>query len=251
MQLSEKQKARYFHHIILKDIGAEGQRKLNAASVLVVGAGGLGSPAALYLAAAGVGKIGVVDSDVVEESNLQRQILHTEADLGRKKVESARDAIYALNSSAEVEAIGERLTKENAAKIISGYDFVIDACDNFPSKFLINDVAVSLGKAFSHAGVVGFKGQTFTYAAGHMCLRCLFPDLPENGMIANCRGSGTLGAAVGIVGAIQAAEAVKYILGCGSLLLDRLLVIDALSMNFREVAIAKNLKCSVCCLARP
>ena len=246
MELSEKQKARYFHHIILKDIGGEGQKKLFSSSVLIVGAGGLGSPAALYLAAAGVGKIGIVDSDIVEESNLQRQILHSEADLGRKKVDSARESILGLNSSAQVVAIGERLTEKNAAEIISGYDFVIDACDNFPTKFLINDVAVSLGKSFSHAGVVGFKGQTFTHTAGHMCLRCLFPDLPENGMIANCRGSGTLGAAVGIVGAVQAAEAVKFILGSGELLLNRLLSVDALSMKFREVRLAKNSNCQTC-----
>lgn len=246
MNLTESQLDRYLHHIILKDIGGEGQRRLLAAKVLIVGAGGLGSPAALYLAAAGVGTIGICDDDCVELSNLQRQIIHSTKDIGRSKAESAVEKMRAINPDVRVAPHAERLTDQNAISIISDYDFVIDGTDNFPSKFLINDGCVARKKPYSHGGVVGFKGQVFTYVAGSLCLRCVFDRPPEPGCVMDCRGSGILGAAAGIIGAIQAAEAIKYILGRGDLLTNRILTVDALKMEFRTIPIERSQTCPTC-----
>ena len=245
-QLSEDQLARYAHHIVLKDIGGEGQRKLMSSKVLIVGAGGLGSPASLYLAAAGVGTIGIVDDDVVELSNLQRQILHSTQSVGTEKVASAKETLHELNADASIKTYAERLTEDNAATIISDYDFVIDGTDNFASKFLINDTCVKLKKPFAHAGVVGFKGQAFTYTPGSMCMRCVFTEEPPPGTIQDCRGSGIVGAATGVVGSIQAAEAVKYIVGNGTLLTDRMLSVDLLEPSFRTLSLSRNVSCASC-----
>lgn len=246
MELTEQQIERYAHHIVCKDIGGEGQRKLMSAKVLIVGAGGLGSPAALYLAAAGVGTIGIVDDDTVELSNLQRQILHLTSDVGTNKVSSAKDKLAALNPDVTVNTYAQRLTENNARSTVADYDFVIDGTDNFASKFLINDTCVKLKKPFSHAGVVGFKGQALTYVPGSMCLRCVFAEEPPPGTIQDCRGSGIVGAATGVVGSIQAAEAVKYIIGNGDLITDRMLTVDLLAAKFRNVPLSRNLSCPVC-----
>lgn len=246
MELTEKQIERYTHHIIIRDIGGEGQRQLLSSSVLVAGLGGLGSPAALYLASAGVGTIGLIDDDTVETSNLQRQIIHATCDLGRGKSESAAEKIRAINPDSRPIVYSCRLTEKNAEAIISEYDFVIDGTDNFPAKFLINDTCVKLGKPFSHGGVAGFKGQTFTYTPGAMCLRCVFGEPPEAGFVQNCRGEGVLGAIAGIVGSIQSAEAIKAILKKGSLISNRLVTIDALDMQLRCVTLARNIRCPVC-----
>lgn len=245
-QLTDDQLARYAHHIVLKDIGGEGQRKLMSAKVLIVGAGGLGSPAALYLTAAGIGTIGIVDDDAVELSNLQRQILHTSKDIGSTKVESAKDTLSALNPDVTITTHCQRLTGDNAQSIIAEYDFIIDATDDFVSKFLINDTCVKLKKSFSHAGVVGFKGQTFTYVPGSLCMRCIFTEEPPPGTIQDCRGSGIVGATAGVIGSIQAAEAVKYIIGIGDLLANKLLTVNLLDVSFRTISLRHNEACVVC-----
>jgi len=245
-KLTDDQVARYAHHIVCKDIGGEGQRKLLSAKVLIVGAGGLGSPAALYLAAAGLGTIGIVDDDIVELSNLQRQIVHAVNDLGKKKVVSAFETISSLNADINVKAYDIRLTKGNAPSIIADYDFIIDGTDNFSSKFLINDTCVKLEKPFSHAGVVGFKGQTLTYTPGSLCMRCVFTEEPLPGTIQDCRGSGIVGAAAGVVGSIQASEAIKYIVGNGDLLTNRMLMIDLLGGQCRNVSLKQNPSCPTC-----
>lgn len=244
--LSEEQIARYTHHLVLKDIGGAGQLKLLNARVLIVGVGGLGAPAAFYLAAAGVGTIGLCDDDNVEISNLQRQIIHGVKDLGKKKVESAAEKLVLQNSDVRIEKIAERLVSSNIRGIISSYDFVIDASDNFSTKFLINDACVAMQKPFSHAGVVGFGGQIFTFVPGSLCLRCVFPEAPSAEEARNCRGAGILGAAAGIVGSIQAAEAIKYIIEKGSLLSGRMLIFDALHMQFRVSSLARRDSCAVC-----
>lgn len=246
MQLTEKQVERYTHHIVLKEIGGEGQKRLLKAKVLVVGAGGLGSPAALYLAAAGVGNIGIIDDDVVEQSNLQRQILHSTGDLNRRKVESAKEKIEALNPDVKVTIYDERLTAENAKSIFRGYGFILDGSDNFSTKFLINDTCVSIGRPYSHAGIAGLNGQTFTYIPGSACLRCIQSAPPDECAVTDCRTSGILGSVAGIVGSIQATEAIKLIVGKGELLNDRLLLIDALGMEFTSVNIARDKKCPSC-----
>lgn len=246
MQLSKNQIERYTHHIVLKDIGGQGQRKLLSSKVLIVGAGGLGSPAALYLAAAGVGTIGIADEDDVEISNLQRQILHFTDDIGRSKVASAQEKLCALNTDVHIKTFPMRLTSENIESIIAGFDFIVDATDNFDSKFLINDTCVRLSKPYSHAGVVGFKGQTFTYVPGSLCYRCIFSDPPPDGTIQDCRGSGILGAVAGMLGTIQAAEAIKYLIGNGDLLTDKLLTVNLLSMDFRAIPLSRNKDCPVC-----
>lgn len=246
MNLNEQQIARYMHHLALKDIGGEGQRKLLSSSVLVVGAGGLGSPASLYLAAAGVGTIGIVDDDAVEIGNLQRQILHETADLGRRKADSAREKLAALNPDSRIDAHVLRLNADNAKGVVSDYDFIIDATDNFASKFLINDVCVNRGKPFSHAGVVGFKGQVFTYVPGSLCYRCIFEEPPPAGFVQDCRGVGVVGAAAGVVGSVQAAEAIKFLIGHGALLTDRLLTVDLLTLEFRTIPLKRNPACPMC-----
>jgi len=246
MELTEQQIERYAHHIVCKDIGGEGQRRLMSAKVLIVGAGGLGSPAALYLAAAGVGTIGIVDDDTVELSNLQRQILHCTGDMGTEKVVSAKAKLSALNPDVTVSTYAQRLTENNVQSIITDYDFIIDGTDNFESKFLINDVCVKFKKPFSHAGVVGFKGQALTYVPGSMCLRCVFAEEPPPGTIQDCKGSGIVGAATGVVGSIQAAEAVKFIIGSGNLITDRMITVDLLAAQFRSVQLKKCPTCKTC-----
>ncbi len=243
-KLTEAQIDRYAHHLILKEIGGEGQRRLLAASALIVGAGGLGSPAAYYLAAAGVGRIGIVDDDRVALSNLQRQILHGTADVGRSKVASAAEAIGALNPDVQVLPHEARLTAENAAGIIGAYDVVLDAADNFEATYRINDTCVALGRPFSHAGVAGFTGQLFTYTPGGPCLRCLFPEPPPAGQVQHCRGAGVLGATAGVFGSIQAAEAIKALLGRNPGPRGTVLSIDLLSLRFTTAAVAPVAGCA-------
>jgi molybdopterin/thiamine biosynthesis adenylyltransferase len=236
---------RYSRHILLKEIGISGQKKLSESKVLVIGAGGLGSPAALYLAAAGIGTLGIADGDKVDLSNLQRQIIHTTDDIGKAKTESAKRALGALNPLINIEAYKTHVNSDNILSIIKDYDFVIDATDNFSSKYLINDACVSIKKPFSHAGVIQFSGQTMTYADGAPCFRCVFSEMPDDGA-PTCGQSGVLGAVPGIIGTIQAAEAVKYILGIGEPLCGKLLVFDALKMDFRKVTVKKNETCAAC-----
>ncbi|MBW7997037.1 MAG: HesA/MoeB/ThiF family protein [Candidatus Glassbacteria bacterium] len=249
MELDEKQIERYSRNIVLAEIGVEGQRKLRAAGVLIVGAGGLGSPASLYLAAAGVGCLGIVDPDLVDLSNLQRQVLHATPGVGTSKAESAAARLRDLNPDVEIECRAERLTADNALELIERYDFVVDGTDNFAAKYLINDACVLAGKPYSHAGVLGFGGQVFTWeppAGKHPCLRCLVPEPPSPSETPDCARSGVLGPAVGIVGSIQAAEAIKSICGTGGGLTGRLLSIDALRMRFPTVVTAAAPDCPVC-----
>jgi len=246
MEFTEEQLERYSRHIILKEVGAEGQDKIIKARILVVGAGGLGAPALFYLAAAGVGTIGVVDADRVELSNLQRQIIHFTPDLGKLKVESAKEKINAVNPTTKVISYQERLIAANILSIIRDYDFIIDGTDNFAAKFLINDACVLVKKPFSHAGILRFEGQTMTYLPGQTCYRCIFVSLPPQNTVPSCSQAGILGAMAGILGSIQACEAIKYIIGKGDLLTDRLLMLNALSMEFRTVSVKRNKNCSVC-----
>ena len=232
IELSEEQIERYSRHILLQDVGLEGQEKLLNAKVLIIGAGGLGSPVSLYLAAAGVGHIGIVDADVVDLSNLQRQVIHQTKDLGSPKVESA--------------TYHDFLDSHNAEEIIQPWDFIIDGTDNFPAKFLINDACVRLGKAFSHGGILRFQGQTFTHLPGTACYRCFFKEPPPAGVVPTCSQAGVLGAIAGMLGTIQAAEALKYFLGVGDLLTDRLLTFDAKTMNFRTINVKKRASCEIC-----
>lgn len=246
MDLDEKQIARYTHHIILKDVGGEGQRRLLSSKVLIVGVGGLGSPAAYYLAAAGVGTIGLCDNDHVELSNLQRQIIHHTGDIGKHKVVSASEKIVLLNPDVKVVPITERFDQSNAHDLVGAYDFIIDASDNFPTKYLINDICVETGKSYSNGGIVGFKGQTFTHIPGSLCLRCIFPDPPDEGVILHCRGAGILGAVAGIIGSIQATEAIKWILKRGDMLSDRMFIFDALQTQMRVAALRRRESCVIC-----
>ena len=246
MDFTDEQMERYSRHIILNDIGGEGQRKILKSKVLIVGAGGLGSPAALYLAAAGVGTLGIIDSDNVDLTNLQRQIIHFTSDVGKPKVESAREKINQLNPDVKVVPYQEMLTSENVLEIIKEYDFVIDGTDNFPTKFLINDACVMEGIPYSHAGILRFEGQAMTYSPGNACYRCVFENPPPKDAVPTCSQAGVLGAVAGILGTIQTAEAIKYIIGKGDLLTNRFLIFDALDMDFRTVKIHRNLKCPVC-----
>lgn len=246
MRLTDSQTERYSRNILLKEVGVAGQERLLAARVLVVGAGGLGSPAAMYLAAAGVGTIGIADGDAVELDNLQRQIIHCTADVRKSKALSAQEKIAALNPDVRVVPIEERVCAGNALEIISGYDFVIDGSDNFPTKFLINDACYFAGKPFSHAGILRFFGQTMTYVPGAACYRCVFESPPPAGFVPTCQEAGILGAVAGIIGCIQTAEALKHILGTGRLLTGRLLVMDAFEMEFRTVAVRRNPECPLC-----
>ncbi|RNC68335.1 MAG: molybdopterin-synthase adenylyltransferase MoeB [Desulfuromonadales bacterium] len=246
--LSENQRERYARHIMLENMGESGQEKLLAGTVMVIGAGGLGSPIALYLAAAGVGTIGIADSDRVELSNLQRQIAHHTADLGRPKVDSAREKMAAMNPDVTVLTFPTRVDATNTADIIAGFDFVIDATDNFAAKFLINDACVAAGKPFSHGGILRFDGQTMTVLPGTSpCYRCIFPEPPENDEVATaCSRAGVMGVLPGVIGTIQATEAIKYLLGIGELLTGRLLTYSALALKFREVPIRKKTTCPAC-----
>ncbi|MDR3216633.1 MAG: molybdopterin-synthase adenylyltransferase MoeB [Clostridiaceae bacterium] len=246
MDFSDEMLERYSRHILLKEVGVSGQEKILSARVLIIGAGGLGAPAAMYLAAAGVGTIGIADADVVDLSNLQRQIIHSTADVGKAKVLSAQETVNAMNPDVKVVAHRLFVDSSNIAEIISGYDFIVDGTDNFPVKYLINDACVLHKKPFSHAGIIQFKGQTLTYVPGAPCFRCVFPNMPPEGAVPTCRQAGVLGVMGGIIGTIQAAEALKYILGVGELLAGKLLVFDALTMNFRKINVNKAKTCPTC-----
>lgn len=247
MEFGEEQLARYSRHIVIDEIGKKGQQKLFDARVLVIGAGGLGSPAALYLAAAGTGTLGIADPDQVELSNLQRQIMHTTDSIGTPKAESAERAVISINPYVKVNIYKTFVDKDNITEIIKDYDFIIDATDNFSSKFLINDACVKAKKAFSHAGVTRFQGQLFTYVPGSSpCYRCLFKEPPPDGAVPPGSQSGILGTVCGVTGSLQAMEAVKYITGAGDLLTGRMLVFDALDMKFRTVKFQKDKDCKVC-----
>lgn len=243
---TEEELQRYSRHILLQDVGVEGQEKIHSGKVLVVGAGGLGSPVALYLAAAGVGTIGIVDGDVVDLSNLQRQIIHFTPDVGRPKVESAKEKIEQLNPNVKVITHKEFLMADNALDIVKDYDFVVDATDNFPVKFLINDACVMAGKPFSHGGILRFEGQTFTHLPGTACYRCLFPAPPPANAVPTCSQAGVLGAIAGMLGTIQAAEVLKYLTGVGELLTDRLLSFNARTMDFRTIKTKRHDGCPLC-----
>lgn len=246
MNFTEEQIYRYSRNIILKEVGGKGQEKLLSSKALVVGAGGLGSPILLYLAAAGVGTLGIIDSDVVDLSNLQRQIIHFTDDLDKPKVESAAEKISRVNPDVRVIPYKVRLDSSNIEEIIEDYDFIIDGTDNFPTKFLINDACVMRGKPFSHAGILRFDGQTFTHVPGSMCYRCIFKEPPPKGVVPTCSEAGILGAVAGVIGSIQAVEALKFLTGAGDLLTDRLLTFNALRGGFREVKLKKNKNCPVC-----
>jgi len=247
VQLSRDEIRRYGRHLIMPEVGLSGQQKLKAASVLLIGAGGLGSPAALYAAAAGVGRIGIVDFDVVELSNLQRQIIHSSESVGRSKLDSAADRIRSLNPYVEVQPFEVQLTSENALDILRGFDVIIDGTDNFPTRYLVNDACVLLGKPNVYGSIFRFEGQASVFDAKRgPCYRCLYPEPPPPGLVPSCAEGGVLGLLPGIVGTIQATEAVKIILGIGDVLYGRLLLFDALSMQFRQMKLRKNPECPVC-----
>lgn len=243
---TEEELLRYSRHILLKDVGVEGQEKIRNGKVLVVGAGGLGAPIALYLAAAGVGTIGIVDGDVVDLSNLQRQVIHFTGDVGHPKVESARDKMLAINPNVKVNTIREFLMSDNALDIIKDYDFIVDGTDNFPVKFLINDACVMAGKPFSHGGILRFEGQTFTHLPGTACYRCLFKSPPPANAVPTCSQAGVLGAIAGMLGTIQAAETLKYLTGVGELLTNKLLTFNAKTMDFRKINTRRQASCAIC-----
>jgi len=247
MALTNEQIERYSRQLILPDIGGKGQEKILRAKVLIIGAGGLGSPCALYLASAGVGRLGIVDSDNVEINNLQRQIVHSTANVGKPKVESAKLRLNAINPEVEVIALNIRLTSENILNIIKDYDIVVDGSDNFPTRYLVNDACVLLKKPLSHAGIFRYDGQAMTILPGQgPCYRCLFPEPPPPGLVPSCQEAGILGAVAGVLGTLQANEVLKYILGSGELLVGRLLVFNALTATFRQVKVPRDPKCPIC-----
>lgn len=248
MPFTDDELERYSRHIILKEIGVKGQKKIMNGSVLIIGAGGLGAPAAMYLAAAGVGRIGIADADVVDLSNLQRQVIHTTGDLGKPKVESAKETMLAINPYVEVETYHEFLTSKNILDIIKKYDFVLDGTDNFPAKFLINDACVMEDKPFSHAGILRFKGQLMTVIPHETpCYRCVFHTMPPKDAIPSCKEAGVVGAMAGVIGSLQALEAIKFLTGAGDLLTGKLLTFDALKMKFHTVTLPpRGEGCSVC-----
>jgi adenylyltransferase/sulfurtransferase len=246
MDFTESQIERYSRHIILQDVGVEGQQKIMEGKVLIVGAGGLGSPASLYLAAAGVGTIGIIDHDVVDLTNLQRQVIHYTADVNKSKVDSARDKIRQLNHDVKVVAYQDLLSSDNIFDIIKEYDIILDGTDNFPTKFLINDACVLSCKAFSHGGILRFEGQTFTYIPEHACYRCIFNSPPPPNAVPTCSQAGVLGSIAGMLGTIQATEILKFFIGRGQLLTDRMLTFNALSMEFRNISFSKNKNCPIC-----
>ncbi|MDQ6888032.1 MAG: molybdopterin-synthase adenylyltransferase MoeB [Gemmatimonadota bacterium] len=245
--LSADELARYSRHVILPGVGTEGQRRLKAASVLLVGAGGLGSPLALYLAGAGVGRLGIVDFDRVDVSNLQRQVLHGTSDVGRRKTESARDRIADLNPHVEVETHALRLTSANALPLIAAYDIVVDGTDNFPTRYLTNDACVLLGKPNVYGSVFRFEGQASVFATPEgPCYRCLFREPPPPGLVPSCEEGGVFGVLPGLIGLIQATETIKLILGAGDTLVGRLLLVDALRMQFRSLQLRRDPLCPAC-----
>ena len=245
--LSNDEIARYSRHLILPEVGLEGQRKLKAARVLMIGTGGLGSPLGLYLAAAGVGTIGLVDFDVVDESNLQRQIIHGTKDVGRPKIASAKDRLQDINPNTKVEAFETRLTSENALELFKDFDVVADGTDNFPTRYLVNDASVLTGKPNVYGSIFRFEGQASVFwAEKGACYRCLYPEPPPPGLVPSCAEGGVLGVLPGIVGTIQANEVIKVILGAEGILLNRLLLFDAWKMKFRELKLRKNPNCPIC-----
>jgi len=246
-ELTQDDLTRYSRHLILPEVGVEGQRKLKAARVLCVGTGGLGSPLALYLAAAGVGTLGLVDFDVVDASNLQRQIIHSTADIGRKKLDSAEEKLKALNPALNVVKHETMLSSANALDILKDYDVVADGTDNFPTRYLVNDACVLLSKPNAYGSIFRFEGQASVFAAKDgPCYRCLYPEPPPPGLVPSCAEGGVLGILPGLIGVIQATEVIKLILGIGEPLIGRLLLVDALELRFRELKLRKNPDCPVC-----
>jgi molybdopterin/thiamine biosynthesis adenylyltransferase/rhodanese-related sulfurtransferase len=246
-ELSTDDLSRYSRHLILPEVGMEGQRRLKAARVLCVGTGGLGSPLAFYLAAAGIGTLGLVDFDVVDASNLQRQIIHSTKDIGRKKLDSAEEKLVALNPALNVVKHDTMLSSANALDILKDYDIVADGTDNFPTRYLVNDACVLLGKPNVYGSIFRFEGQASVFATeAGPCYRCLYPEPPPPGLVPSCAEGGVLGILPGLVGVIQATEAIKLILGKGDTLIGRLLLVDALNMRFRELKLRKNPDCPVC-----
>ena len=245
--LSSAEVLRYSRHLIIPEVGKSGQQKLKAARVLMIGAGGLGSPLGLYLGAAGVGTLGIVDFDVVDESNLQRQVMHGTADVGRPKLDSAAESIRAINPHVKVERHPLRLGSENALEILGGYDLVVDGTDNFPTRYLVNDACVLLGKPYVYGSIFRFEGQVSVFAAeGGPCYRCLFRETPPPGLVPSCAEGGVLGVLPGLIGCAQAMEAIKLILGIGKPLIGRLALFDGLDFRWREVRVRRNPECPVC-----
>ncbi|HEY6936587.1 MAG TPA: molybdopterin-synthase adenylyltransferase MoeB [Terriglobales bacterium] len=245
--LSNDEVLRYSRHLIMPEVGMEGQLKLKAAKVLCIGAGGLGSPLALYLAAAGVGTLGVVDFDVVDYTNLQRQVIHTTADVGRKKLDSAAEKVKAINPFIQLRPFETRLTSENALELFRDFDIIVDGTDNFPTRYLVNDACVLTGKPNVYGSIFRFEGQVSVFATKEgPCYRCLYPEPPPPGLVPSCAEGGVLGILPGLVGVMQATEAIKLILGKGEPLIGRLLLVDALGMRFRELKLRKNPECPAC-----
>jgi adenylyltransferase/sulfurtransferase len=245
--LSQDEIKRYSRHLIMPEVGMDGQRRLKAGSVLCIGAGGLGSPAAMYLAAAGVGRIGIVDFDVVDFSNLQRQLLHGTPDVGRSKLQSAKDRLQALNPHVHVDTYETSLSSENALKLFEPYDVILDGTDNFPTRYLVNDACVLTGKPNAYGSIFRFEGQASVFGVKEgPCYRCLYPEPPPPGLVPSCAEGGVLGVLPGIIGVIQATESIKLILGIGEPLIGRFLIYDALKMRFRELKLRKDLDCPVC-----
>lgn len=246
-ELSNEEIRRFGRHLIMPEVGMEGQRRLKASSVLLIGTGGLGSPLGLYLAAAGVGRIGLVDYDVVEDSNLQRQIIHGESTLGKLKVESAKERLLDLNPYLQVDTYNVPLTSDNAVEILTPYDVIIDGTDNFPTRYLVNDACVKLGKPNVYGSILRFEGQlSVFYAKEGACYRCMFPEPPPPGLVPNCAEAGVFGALPGVIGTLQATEAIKLITGIGDPLIGRMVLYDALEMSFTTIKIRKNPNCPVC-----
>ncbi|MBM4121709.1 MAG: molybdopterin-synthase adenylyltransferase MoeB [Nitrospira sp.] len=248
MDFTDAQIQRYSRHIILPEVGGKGQKKLSRAKVLIIGAGGLGSPAALYLAAAGVGTIGLMDGDVVDLSNLQRQILHTTATVGTPKVESGRHMLAALNPDVTVKIYQANISADNIMRFLPDYDIILDGSDNFPTRFLVNDACYFAKKTLISGSIFRFEGQLTTIKPheGYPCYRCLYPEPPPAGLVPNCQEAGVLGVLAGTIGVLQATEAIKEILGIGETLADRLLIYDALEMKFRKVSRPKDSACPLC-----
>ncbi|HZI77906.1 MAG TPA: molybdopterin-synthase adenylyltransferase MoeB [Vicinamibacterales bacterium] len=245
--LSAEEIKRYSRHLIMPEIGMDGQRRIKAGSVLCIGAGGLGSPAAMYLAAAGVGRIGIVDFDVVDYSNLQRQLLHTTNDVGRTKLESARNKINALNPHVQVDTYDEALSSDNAMRLFKGYDVILDGTDNFPTRYLVNDACVLMGIPNAYGSIFRFEGQASVFAAKEgPCYRCLYPEPPPPGLVPSCAEGGVLGVLPGVIGVIQATESIKLLTGVGQPLIGRFLIYDALNMKFRELKLRRDPDCPVC-----
>lgn len=249
MALTDEQIERYSRHILLKEVGTKGQKKLLNAKVLIIGAGGLGSPAALYLAAAGVGTIGIADADVVDLSNLQRQVIHNTQNIGKAKVLSAKEAMEAINPDVKVITYQTFVDSTNIRELIRDYDFILDGTDNFPAKFLVNDACVMEKKPFSHAGIIRFKGQLMTYVPGQgPCYRCIFKNPPPLDAVPTCKQAGVIGAMGGVIGSLQAMEAIKYITGVGELLVGYLLTYDAIKQEFHKIKLPEESvhKCGIC-----